>query len=474
MPTDNPKQQAILAFKLVEKHSKLIKSETEEIFVINNQLNNFVPLRSTSFKNWLMYMFNQENNSFLEVNALNQTLNQLEALYSFKLTERHSIASRVGHHDNKIYINLNDEEGNKIEISTSGWKVTRNSPLIFQMDNNNSSMPLPKGRNPKDLLRLRHYLGLDEKEFMLVISFLLSVYMPTDKYPVLYFQGGESTAKTFRTKLIKLLLDPSKTTELTIPKSEQNLFAQARGQHLVTFDNVSQISRNQADWLCKLSTTSSFSTRKLFSDLEGVYYSLVRPIVLNSIEELTDKNDLLSRMIYIKLPKLKDLKSSSELMKSLNEETPYILGGLFSILSHALKKFPSSEIKTSSRFIDFIRWITCCEEQLGLPSNYFNTLIQENNEFKVEDAMEKNIFLQLLIEIIEKSPNPLVTTPTQLFNDLKDLYQKKYGEKDFKIIQSIVNLKDKIVRNEKMLNSLGISFSYKRKAIQRTYIFTKD
>ena len=72
----------------------------------------------------------------------------------------------------------------------------------------------------------------------------------------------------------------------------------------LAFDNLSHLADWQSDALCRISTGGGLATRELYTDQDETILDVQRPIILNGIEEIVTRNDLLDRSISKYLPSI--------------------------------------------------------------------------------------------------------------------------------------------------------------------------
>ena len=94
---------------------------------------------------------------------------------------------------------------------------------------------------------------------------------------------------------------------------------------------------------CRLVTGSGFATRKLYTNEEEVIFSARRPILLNGIEDLASRGDLLDRMIVLRLPAIKKTgrRPEREFWIEFESASGRIIGALFEVASAALRNLPN-------------------------------------------------------------------------------------------------------------------------------------
>jgi len=95
--------------------------------------------------------------------------------------------------------------------------------------------------------------------------------------------------------MLRNLIDPSSSQLRTLQKSDRELMISAKNGWVVAYDNLSGVSKDVSDRLCRLSTGAGFSTRGLYTDSEEVIYNASRPIILNGIDDIANRNDLAIR-----------------------------------------------------------------------------------------------------------------------------------------------------------------------------------
>ena len=92
-----------------------------------------------------------------------------------------------------------------------------------------------------------------------------------------------------------MLIDPRADALRSEPKSPRNLMIAASTTWLLAFDNLSGVWAWLSDALCRLATGGGFATRALYSDDEESHFSATRPLLLNGIDDVAERPDLLDR-----------------------------------------------------------------------------------------------------------------------------------------------------------------------------------
>ncbi|MEH6947574.1 hypothetical protein V7068_10985 [Bacillus sp. JJ634] len=464
-----------ISYQLALDNFDFVKTVDNQVYFYSKKNKKALyPLRSKEFFDYLRMIFLQKTQRFVSSHVIKECVENLDAIQLIKITKQTKVYTRIAHLDNEIYIDLNNSKAPFVKINSQGWTLVDTTPIVF--NRSKVMQPLPAPLKGGTIEQLNEILNMEYEDFYMLVAFILGTFMPPSSYPILYLQGSEGSGKSTLTKFIKKIIDPSKIDSLSISSKEDDMLMSANSQHLLAFDNISNLSREKSDWLCKLTTGSSLSKRKLFEDFEQFYISLTKPILINSIEYI-GREDFLSRCLFIRLERrnLNTYKSLNSLNNLLTAYHPYILGAIFDLLSFALRNKKENEFnKYATRLVDFESWIYSIEPALNISKGTFQKILKKNLVTKNENALEANLFPRLIISIIKEKGNYLEVTPTDLYKLLIEQSIKDFG------IQSRVNIpapnkiKNLLERSEALLGSFGTNISYHRTSKERKIILTCD
>ena len=151
------------------------------------------------------------------------------------------------------------------------------------------------------------------------------------------------------------------------PKDKADLITEANNNWVVALDNLSYLSADISDALCRLSTGGGIKARKLYTDIEEMSVNIQRPVILNSINEIVLRGDLIERCIFIELPVVEDSKRKSEreFWNRFEQVRPKIFGALVNALSVALKNLSTTKLERLPRMADFALLATSVECAFG-------------------------------------------------------------------------------------------------------------
>src|SRR5262249_54107928 len=151
------------------------------------------------------------------------------------------------------------------------------------------------------------------------------------------------------------------------PRDERDLMIAAKNAWLMCFDNLSHLPTWISDALARLATGGGYATRELYSDAEEVIIDVQRPTILNGIEDIVTRADLLDRTLILELPTIdeKRRRPEQEFWSAFESTRPFLLGALLDAVSMALRRLPNVKCEQLPRLADFALWATAAEPALS-------------------------------------------------------------------------------------------------------------
>lgn len=366
--------------------------------------NEIVRTDSLIFKHWLIYLFEQSRNDILSDKDIKTAISSIDSLAFFK-GKRVDIYLRIAEKDNSIYLDLCNEQRQVLEINADGFKVLDESPVLFGRTDDMDEIPIPILENKSDYLKLGSYLNIDRVEDLnMIVAFLLASYRPNMPKPLINLTGEAGTGKSMNTRLIRKFIDPAKQKDLL--KKEINMKEMplaVASQYLIAYDNLSGISKEGSDLLCIVSTGGVMTQRRLYSNSDEIIVDLKKVVILNGIDEISKRQDLVSRTIFIETPRLKpeDKKSENDIWTAFKKDYPYILGSIVNAVSIGLKN-KGKDISSYARMIDFGRFVADCSEALDWEDGYWQTIYSNNQVAGVEQSINSDPFALAVVEMMEQ------------------------------------------------------------------------
>ncbi|WP_161878613.1 hypothetical protein [Alkalibacterium sp. MB6] len=367
--------------------------------------NELIATDSETFKYWLIYLFEHTfQGQMLGKSDINTVIDSINSLGYFR-GKKVDVFLRIAEVDNTVYVDLCNEQRQVLEIDGEGFRVLDESPVLFRRSDDMAELPIPKLDKKLDYLKLGDYLNVkDLDDLNMIVSYLLASFRPNMPKPILNLTGEAGTGKSMNTRLIRQLIDPAKQKDLLKKEIDaKELPVAANSQYLLAFDNLSGISKEGSDLLCVVSTGGAMTKKKLYTDTDEIIVDMKKTVILNGIDDISKRQDLVSRTVFIETPKLPvdKKKTESDIWQNFKEDAPYILGSLVNAVSTGLKN-KGSDKTAYARMQDYGRFIADCSEALGWEKSYWQEIYPKNQDAGIKQSIDSDPFAAALVEMMEE------------------------------------------------------------------------
>jgi hypothetical protein len=322
------------------------------------------PISSKGFRRWLSKRFYDEHSKAPGSQALQDALNVIAGKAVHEGPE-HEIAVRLAEQGGNIWLDLADPDWRAVRVGPGGWEVVSDCPVRFVRKRGMLALPEPArgGR----IEELRPLVNLpDDDSWVLFVAWLVAALRPGRPFPILAVNGEQGSAKSTLCRMARALLDPNVSPLRRPPRDDRDLMIAASNGWVVGYDNLSGIRPELSDTLCCLATGGGFGTRELYTDDDEKLFAAMRPVLVNGIEDLATRADLLDRALTLTLPAIPDEKRRDEggLWRQYEEVRPRVLGALLDAVSAALRDLPDTRLTSKPRMADFALWVTAAGPEL--------------------------------------------------------------------------------------------------------------
>lgn len=241
----------------------------------------------------------------------------------------HEVRSRIYRSRESLYLALGDPEGRIIRVTPSGWEVIKSTDCPVRFEVPAGAIPLPEPSRNGSLDRLRGLLNVEEQGFVLIRGFLLGYFMPVGTFPVLAVAGEQGSGKSLGTTFVRRVVDPVSSPLRSMPPTLDALAAIVQNNELPALDNISRITPAMSDALCGVVSGTGIASRELYTNAREHVVKVHRPLILNGIDDVVTRADLMSRTLLVRFQRLSDVtrRTESELRQRFEQEHPLILGG---------------------------------------------------------------------------------------------------------------------------------------------------
>jgi hypothetical protein len=326
--------------------------------------------------------------------------------------------------------------------------------------------PPERGGRLEDLRRFVNLpltAGRDsERAWKLLIAWVLATFRPRGPYPILVLHGEQGSGKSFLVRIIRSLIDPNVALLRSEPRDMREIMIAANNVWVLAYDNLSYLESWFSDALCRLSTGGGLSTRELYSDSEEVIFDAQRPIVVNGIEELATRADLLDRSIILYLTTISEdnRQTEDDLWAQFDKERPHILGAILEMVSGILRHLRSVKLPRLPRLADFATWVTAAEPSLKWKQGTFLEIYEKNRCQAHELALDASVVAVVLQQAIAEGQS-WKGTASELLKFLDQAAEEKTTRRQLwpKSPKALSNHLRRLAPN---LRAIGMMIDFKR------------
>ena len=362
----------------------------------------FIEITSPKFAPYLRCRFREEtkSNDYFEYQPLLQRKKDETILFGKKVKPYYRIA---GNSKCIVYF-LGDKLHQSVVIDKDGWNVCSQSRYKFLLRATTKEQVVPI--DGKDLIEvMKPYVNMDNKSFTLFIIYLVQCFFNSSSHFIAVISSQRGSGKSTITQMIQEIVDPSKATKAILPTSENDITNYFANNMLVAFDNTQKVKDNISDIFCSSVTGATVTKRKLYTDNEEFLVNLKNIIILNGIDIVPTKNDLLERSLLFELEKITPDKRKTEkdIWKNFKKDKPYILGAIFNTVSKALAIRRNLNLKETHRMSDAYTDMCAIALALDIPLDEFIKIFNENIAKLEQTRSEENFFCNTIKDYLEKT-----------------------------------------------------------------------
>jgi hypothetical protein len=169
-----------------------------------------------------------------------------------------------------------------------------------------------------------------------------------------------------------------------------------------------------------MASGDSFAAVKLYTDEELAIHKAKRPVIINGIPRLAEREDLASRTFAVSLPPFTDGRlPEDDILDRWQAAKPRILGGLLDGVCSALRNVDSITLPQQPRLIGALKWATAAEPNFGFDDGEIFRAYQDNANDTIQASFEADIVAIVLTSFIRSfATKSWEGTPTQLFGEI--------------------------------------------------------
>ena len=419
---DNEKSEGVnnrelvnkLTNEFMEKHKLFKDTQGQPWIAINGSGSEVMNLKDKKFRFWVMKQAKEFLGEFPNTHVAEEVAGRLISVALFS-DESKPLEVRIARKDNdegmpeELWYDLRDKQGLAVHITKDGYKIEK-PPIIFRRYDHQHEQVKPEAGTGGRLDDIYKIINLTKRDDRVVFTvFLISCFVASFPKPILLITGTNGSGKSTPCRILHRLIDPSAMEDGTaLVKDTNELVRQANKLCLLHFDNVDgrEISNELSDNLCRITTGQALMRRTLFENDEDTIFEVKRPIIMNGIGRLVEKEDILDRSIIISMQRIPEdeRKPENSIYAEFKKMKPYLLHEIFTALSKAIAIYPNIRLKSSHRMADFeVLGYAICEALDGYSGQEWLEIYDRVVKRQVENALESSATAQIAKFLVDRS-----------------------------------------------------------------------
>lgn len=216
------------------------------------------PVNGLDFQEFLIKAYYQATGGVASTNAIKAALAVCEGKARFE-GECQEVFLRLAAMDGSIYLDLGTEDWSAVCITAEGWEIIAEPPVRFVRPYTMQALPRPVlGGAASEILDV---LNINQEDWPLLAAWMVGALNPVGAYTVLILFGEQGSSKSTAARMIKELIDPSYAPLRTDPRNNRDLMVSAKHSWIPAFDNLSRMTDDLSDGLCRLATGGGLSSQ---------------------------------------------------------------------------------------------------------------------------------------------------------------------------------------------------------------------
>jgi len=292
------------------------------------------------------------------------------------------------------YVDLGDPFGRCVRASKDGWEVLSSAPVFFRRSPLTLPMPVPIP-GTGDVDKIFDLMNIPEEKRPLLLAWLVSAFFPNDPHPIAHFDGEKGTGKSRSLFYCGATVDPNGAPLRKMPRDGERWVEAVLGGYFIPLDNLTTLTEEQSNQLCRASTGDSDVRRVKYTDDDLKVISYKRLVGINGISVLGIRDDLADRLIHFETQRISGYRrrTEAELQRHFDEHAPAILAGLLDLVVKVKQLLPGIQTQGLPRMADFAKIVIALDQLRG--TNGYSEYLHDIDAH-AQDVFTNEPFLILL------------------------------------------------------------------------------
>lgn len=403
-----------LTKELISSHELFHDTQKQPYIALNRSGSKVLGLDGKEFRSWLIAAMMDED-EYISSHIAEEVAERLRAYAIHKQKEPKPLVVRICRKDNidgspsELWYDLADADGMAVHITKDGYTI-KEPPIIFRRYSHQHEQVKPQPRISGEWDDIFQLVNLKERDDKVAFTvFAVSCFIDRFPKPILLLRGTNGSGKSTPMRILHSLIDPSELgSGYPLARDNGELARIANKHAILHFDNIDgkEIKPDISDALCRITSGQAFVRRTLYSDDDDTIFKGQRPVMLNGIGKLAEREDLLDRCLIFNMKRIPQDKRMTEakIFAKFNEMKPYLLHDIFTALSKVITIYPTVNIENIHRMADFeALGYAICEAVDGYSGEEWCEIYDRIVKRQVDSAFEESATAQLAKFLVDRS-----------------------------------------------------------------------
>ena len=396
-----------------------------------------IPLESKKFRHYAARIFRENTDGkVISKDSISNAINTLAANAEFEgptipLHLRVAWGNPVNRAKSDcIYYDMTDAHGRMIEISIDGCRIINGTdkeiPILFKRYNHTAQVEPDWNYDPYIFDKFIDLTNIKPEHRQLIKVYIVCLIIPEIAHPILDIHGPAGAAKSSLQTVIKMLIDPSKPTLLSLHKEIREFIQQVAHNYLAFYDNVKYISPELSDEICKAVTGIGSTKRELYTDDDDVVYEYKHCLSFTGINVPLTESDALDRCLMTEQSDIDDeqRRKEEDVLAEFERIRSKLLPYILDTISKVIRIRSTLKLPMLTRMADFTEWGEAISRAMGYESmSFIEALCQNRNErnlVAIEESMVGSLLIRFWLDFkLQNIEGPCFTgSPEDLYQQL--------------------------------------------------------
>ncbi|GGY28154.1 ATP-binding protein [Streptomyces xanthochromogenes] len=361
------------------------------------------PIRSQgttgSHRQELMVGLFHDGKGVFNGSAIKEALDLIEALALSEDVQPVYIRVAPGF-DGATWLDLGRDDGQSVRIHPTGWEITTPDPreVSWRRTQLTGELPLPvketDGKGIDLLMRLCNFATADTES--LALAWLIGCLGPSVPVPAPFLTGPQGAGKSTGGRMLIRIVEGMTGDLRRAPKDEENLTTAVAAGWITALDNLSHMTPDLSDAMCRIVTGAEDVKRALFTDGDVFRVGYRRPLLLTGIDVGVIRPDLAERLLPLRLERPTIRRTEADLWVDYEEVLPVVLGSLLDLAAKV--RAVRAETPTDLRMADFAHLCAQLDAATGMGAlKAYRASLDDLND----DVIEGDLLAQTVLRHAE-------------------------------------------------------------------------